>query len=177
MIRQKLPPGRRILNTHVHVYGHIFWLMHVVNKTLRRSPLVSSLGKTHQINQPKMNTTTNLNHPAVAKRGVRHFSQMAVRAIFVTAVLLCASKNSSAQTTNAYDVAADPANAGAGAPNGLSPGGQNGGFGFAPWTFTVQNTGGAFINGSGPSGDSFDLWNVSASSSTIAVRPFSSPLV
>ena len=124
-----------------------------------------------------MNTTTNLNHPTVVKHSVRCFPQMVVVAIFVMTVLLCASKNSSAQTTNAYDVAADPAYAGAGAPNGLSPGGQNGGFGFAPWTFTVQNTGGAFINGSGPSGDSFDLWNTSASSSTIAVRPFGSPLV
>ena len=124
-----------------------------------------------------MNTTTNLDHSTVAKRSVRYFSQTVVIAIFVMTILLCASKNSSAQTTNAHDVAADPAYAGAGAPNGLSPGGQNGGFGFAPWTFTVQNTGGAFINGSGPSGDSFDLWNTSASSSTIAVRPFGSPLV
>jgi hypothetical protein len=124
-----------------------------------------------------MNTTTNLDRPTVAKRSVRYFSQTVVVAIFVMTVLLCASKNGSAQTTNAYDVAADPAYAGDGAPNGLSPGGQNGGFGFSPWTFTVQNTGGAFINGSGPSGDSFDLWNTSASSSTIAVRPFGSPLV
>ena len=83
-----------------------------------------------------------------------------------------------AQTTNAYDVAANSAYAGDGPGDGLgNAGNPNGGFGFGPWTFTILNTGGAFINGSGPSGDSFDLWNTSASSSTVAVRPFSSPLV
>jgi hypothetical protein len=83
---------------------------------------------------------------------------------------------SPAQTTNAYDVAANSAYTGDGPPNGLSPGGQNGGFGYGGWTFTVQNTGGAFIQTNGPSGDSFDLWNTSANSSTVAVRPFASPL-
>jgi hypothetical protein len=81
------------------------------------------------------------------------------------------------ETTTAYDVAANSAYAGDGAPNGLSPGGQKGGFGFGAWTFTVQNSGGAFIQTNGPSGDSFDLWNTSANSSTVAVRLFSSPLV
>ncbi len=83
-----------------------------------------------------------------------------------------------AQTTNAYDVASDVAYSGDGPGDGLGTAGNpNGGFGFGPWTFTILNTGGAFINGSGPSGDSFDLWNTSASSSTVAVRPFSAPLV
>ena len=83
-----------------------------------------------------------------------------------------------AQTTNAFDQASDPAYSGDGPGNGLgNAGSPNGGFGFSPWTFTILNSGGAFINGSGPSGDSFDLWNTSASSSTVAVRPFSSPLV
>jgi|GEM_PF-2481342 len=80
------------------------------------------------------------------------------------------------QTTNAFDQASDPAYAGQGAPNGLFPGGQNGGSGFGPWTFTESGTGGAFIQTFGPSGDSFDLWNVSANSATIAIRPFSAPL-
>src|SRR5690242_12098027 len=50
----------------------------------------------------------------------------------------------SAQTTNAYDVASDPAyTAYLGVePDGLSPGGQNGGFGFGAWTFTVSGNGG-----------------------------------
>ena len=74
-------------------------------------------------------------------------------------------------------MASDPAYSGDGPGNGLgNAGNPNGGFGFGPWTFTILNNGGAFINGSGPSGDSFDLWNTSASSSTVAVRPFSSPL-
>jgi hypothetical protein len=73
-------------------------------------------------------------------------------------------------------MAANSAYKGDGAPNGLSAGGQNGGFGFEAWTFTVQKTGGAFIQTNGPSGDSFDLWNTSANSSTVAVRPFASPL-
>jgi len=80
------------------------------------------------------------------------------------------------ETTNAYDVAANSAYTGDGPPNGLSPGGQKGGFGFGAWTFYVQNTGGAFIQTNGPSGDSFDLWNTSANLSTVAVRPLNSPL-
>jgi len=83
-----------------------------------------------------------------------------------------------AQTTNALDMASDPAYAAyvGVTPNGLSPGGQNGGFGFGPWTFTVTGNGGAFLQTFGPSGNSFNLWNVSAGSSTVAVRPFGSPL-
>jgi hypothetical protein len=80
------------------------------------------------------------------------------------------------QTTNALDVAANSTYTGDGAPNGLSPGGQNGGFGFGAWTFTVGGTGGAFIQTSGPSGDSFDLWNTSGNNKTVAIRPFGSPL-
>src|SRR5690242_13708539 len=85
----------------------------------------------------------------------------------------------SAQTTNAYDVASDPAyTAYLGVePDGLSPGGQNGGFGFGAWTFTVSGNGGAFLRtNSGPSGASFDLWNNAVGGSTVAVRPFSSSL-
>ncbi len=81
-----------------------------------------------------------------------------------------------AQTTNAFDQAADAAYAGLGAPNGLGIGGQNGGFGFGAWTFTVEGTGGSFIQTYGPSGSSFDLWNTTANSGTVAVRPFASPL-
>ena len=93
------------------------------------------------------------------------------------AAILITVGHASAQTTNAYDVAANSDYDDSGAPNGLSPGGQNGGFGFGAWTFTVQNTGGAFIQNNGPSGDSFDLWNTSGTSTTIAVRPFGSALV
>jgi len=89
-----------------------------------------------------------------------------------------ASNNSFAQTTNASDMASDPAYAAfvGVTPNGLSPGGQNGGFGFGPWTFNVAGTGGAFLQTFGPSGNSFDLWNTSAASATVATRPFSAPL-
>jgi hypothetical protein len=97
--------------------------------------------------------------------------------LFTVVVLLAGAIHGAAQTTNAYDVASDPAYSGDGPGNGLgSAGNPNGGFGFGAWTFTILNTGGAFINGSGPSGDSFDLWNVSANSSTTAVRPFGSSL-
>lgn len=87
----------------------------------------------------------------------------------------------SAQTTNAYDVAADPAYANAGDPNANPPGnglttGLNGGYGFGAWTISVTGSGNAFVQTYGPSGYSFDLWNTSANSGTEAVRPFSSPL-
>lgn len=97
-------------------------------------------------------------------------------AILTLAAALLIADAAPAQTTNAFDQASGTAYAGDGPPNGLSPGGQNGGFGFGAWTFTVQNTGGAFIQNNGPSGDSFDLWNTTANSSTLAVRPFNSPL-
>lgn len=92
------------------------------------------------------------------------------------AILLAQANVVSAQTTNAFDQASDPAYSGLGAPNGLGAGGQNGGYGFGAWTFTLTGTGGSFIQNSGPSGSSFDLWNTSANSSTVAVRPFSAPL-
>jgi len=82
----------------------------------------------------------------------------------------------SAQTTNAFDQASDPAYAGLGAPDGLATGGQNGGTGFEPWTFSVGGSGGSFIQNNGPSGFSFDMWNTAADSATVAVRPFSVPL-
>lgn len=87
-----------------------------------------------------------------------------------------AMNQASAQTTNAFDQASDPAYTGLGAPNGLGTGGQNGGYGFGPWTFTVTGTGGAFIQNNGPSGYSFDLWNTSANNGTEAIRPFNTPL-
>jgi hypothetical protein len=91
-------------------------------------------------------------------------------------LILLGVNHISAQTTNAYDVASDSSYTGAGAPNGLFPGGQNGGYGFGTWAFTVGGTGGAFIQTYGPSGTSFDLWNMSGQESTIAVRTFASPL-
>ncbi|MGC9943555.1 MAG: hypothetical protein ABSE48_17140 [Verrucomicrobiota bacterium] len=98
-------------------------------------------------------------------------------AILTLAGALLITNAAPAQTTNAFDQASDPAYAGDGPPDGLAPGGQNGGFGFDAWTFSVQNTGGAFIQTSGPSGDSFDLWNTSGNSTTVAVRPFGTALV
>ncbi|HTI99551.1 MAG TPA: Ig-like domain-containing protein [Dongiaceae bacterium] len=93
------------------------------------------------------------------------------------ALVLAGGANLSAQVvTNAYDEAIDPAYAGAGAPNGLYPGGQNGGYGFGAWIFNETGNGGAFIQTYGPSGASFDLWNVSANSSTVAIRPLNTPL-
>ncbi|HEX7652264.1 MAG TPA: hypothetical protein VF607_02085, partial [Verrucomicrobiae bacterium] len=83
---------------------------------------------------------------------------------------------STAQTTNAFDQASDAAYSGLGAPNGLGTGGQNGGYGFGPWTFNLTGNGGSFIQGNGPSGNSFDLWNTSANSGTTAVRPLITPL-
>src|SRR5882757_8127845 len=117
-----------------------------------------------------------MNYPQSIQRQVRNFRGLAVFAMIGVAGLRFATGNATAQTTNAFDVAANAAYAGAGAPNGLSPGGQNGGSGFGPWTFTVNGNGGAFISGTGPSGASWDLWNTAVNGSTIAVRPFSSAL-
>lgn len=103
--------------------------------------------------------------------------QRTVRPSVLAAILLPFGVHQAfAQTTNALDAASDPAYANQGPPNGLSPGGQNGGYGFGPWTFMVNGNGGAFVNGTGPSGASFDLWNMDGNSTTVAVRPFSSPL-
>ncbi|MDB6108992.1 MAG: hypothetical protein JWR69_742 [Pedosphaera sp.] len=118
-----------------------------------------------------------MNYPQSIQRQVRNFRRLAVFAMIGAAGLRFATGNAPAQTTNAFDVAANAAYAGAGAPNGLSPGGQNGGSGFGPWTFTVNGNGGAFTSGTGPSGASWDLWNTAVNGSTVAVRPFSSPLV
>jgi hypothetical protein len=83
---------------------------------------------------------------------------------------LFAPHNISAQTTNAYDAAADPVYG-----SSLSTG-QNGGFGFGAWTVTVDGTGGAYTTGGGPSGNSWGLWNLTAHGSSVAIRPFASPL-
>ncbi|HWD91436.1 MAG TPA: hypothetical protein VG938_03715 [Verrucomicrobiae bacterium] len=111
----------------------------------------------------------NRNRAGVFLRGCR------ATVLAATAILLVAPAAYS-QTTNAFDQASDPVYAGLAAPNGLFPGGQNGGTGFGPWTFTESGTGGAFIQTFGPSGDSFDLWNTSANSATVAARPFTTPL-
>jgi hypothetical protein len=121
---------------------------------------------------------SGMNNPIISNKTACYNWRSAALAILALAGLLFARLDVSAQTTNAYDTAANPAYSGDGPANGLgNAGNPNGGFGFGPWTFTILNNGGAFITGSGPSGDSFDLWNTSASSSTVAVRPFSSPLV
>jgi len=91
--------------------------------------------------------------------------------ILSLAGVLFANNNISAQTTNAYDTAADPVYGGS-----LSTG-QNGGSGFGAWTVTVNGTGGSYTTGGGPSGDSWGLWNMSAHGSSVAVRPFASALV
>jgi len=99
--------------------------------------------------------------------------------LFLAAALvgsLLATNLASAQVTNAFDNASDVAYAGLGAPDGLGIGGQNGGFGFGPWTFTVNVSGGSFIQNGGPSGKSFDLWNNGSAGSTIANRSFITPL-
>src|SRR5688572_22743978 len=87
-----------------------------------------------------------------------------------------AVNSASAQVTNAFDSAADAAYTGLGAPDGLGIGGQNGGFGFGPWTFVVNVSGGSFIQNGGPSGRSFDLWNNGSDGSTTANRSFNTPL-
>jgi hypothetical protein len=117
-----------------------------------------------------MKSPLNLKHLLIP------FRKTAVLAMATGAGLLLQTQGVSAQTTNALDYAADPAYSGDGAPNGLSPGGQNGGYGFEAWTFTVNSTGGAFIQTYGPSGDSFDLWNLTYGASTVAIRPFGSAL-
>lgn len=97
--------------------------------------------------------------------------------IFVLGLLLSMlSERAGAQVTNAFDQASDPVYDGLVAPNGLGAGGQNGGFGFGPWTFMLTGTGGSFIQNNGPSGRSLNLWNTSANGSTIAARDFSTPM-
>jgi hypothetical protein len=130
------------------------------------------------INIEPCTRSLKLDLPGSQKRNVVPLCKLAAFGMIGALGLVFATNDAPAQTTNAYDTAADPAYSGDGPGNGLgNAGNPNGGFGFGPWTFTILNTGGAFINGSGPSGDSFDLWNTSANSSTIAVRPFGSPLV
>jgi hypothetical protein len=126
------------------------------------------------LSQPKNPITitmkkNNRNRASLFLRGCKAAALASTAALFL-------AQTAHSQTTNAFDQASDPAYAGLGAPNGLFPGGQNGGSGFGPWTFTESGTGGAFLQTFGPSGDSFDLWNTSANSGTIAVRPFSTPL-
>jgi hypothetical protein len=102
-------------------------------------------------------------------------------AVWSCVLFFLAANHAAAQTitTNALDFASDTAYANDGPPDGLSPGGENGGSGFAPWSFTVNVSGGAFVAGNGPGDDpnfSFDLWNNAENANTIAIRPFASPL-
>jgi hypothetical protein len=121
-----------------------------------------------------------MNHPMKNPLKVIHMPSLCflrpAALLGMVAGLMLLGHSALAQTTNAIDFASDPAYANDGPPNGLSPGGQNGGTGFGVWTFTVNSSGGAFIQTSGPSGDSFDLWNTGYNANTLAVRPFSSPL-
>lgn len=79
------------------------------------------------------------------------------------------SHHASAQVTNAFDQASSYT-------FNTAFDTLNNGFGFGPWAVTVIGTGGHFIQNNGPSGQSFDLWNTSTDSSTIAVRPLSSAM-
>jgi hypothetical protein len=83
---------------------------------------------------------------------------------------LLAPHNVFAQTTNAFDTASDPAYSG-----GFSTG-ENGGFGFGAWTVTITGNGASYIEGWGPSGKSWGLWNQDAHGSCVAIRPFASAL-
>jgi hypothetical protein len=137
-----------------------------------------------QVKVKQLITNLKMNHPHNIERNVRHFFRMAVFGMVGAAGLLLAANDASAQTTNAFDVATNSAYNGLGMPNGLSTGGQNGGFGFGAWTFTLNNatggsTGGSFIatTAGSSSGENFDIWNTAANASTVAVRPFSSALV
>jgi hypothetical protein len=96
--------------------------------------------------------------------------------LWASALLALAVQPTSAQITNAFDTAADPVYLWLGPPDGLGAGGQNGGYGFGPWTFTVNVSGGSFIQDYGPSGKSFNLWNNGSDGSTIATRSFNTPL-
>lgn len=117
-----------------------------------------------------------MNKPILMKRSNRSICQVAVWGLIGAVSFLSSLTGASAQTTNAFDAASDPAYDTAPAPDGLSPGGQNGGFGFGAWTIERTGNGGAFINGFGPSGRCFNLWNTEANGSTIAIRPFGAPL-
>jgi len=104
------------------------------------------------------------------------WSRRILSIVLLGLLLSLASDQARAQVTNAFDQASDPAYDGLGAPDGLGVGGQNGGFGFGPWTFTLTGTGGSFIQNNGPSGRSFDMWNTGANGATIATRDFSTPM-
>ncbi len=98
------------------------------------------------------------------------WKKIANAGLWASALVTLLAHQTSAQTTNAYDVATDSTYATS------FESGQNGGFGFGAWTISVSGSGGNFIQNNGPSGASFDLWNQSVNSRTMAVRPFSSPL-
>jgi hypothetical protein len=104
------------------------------------------------------------------------WNKLVTPTLWASALLALAVQQTSAQVTNAFDTATDPAYVGLGAPDGLGTGGQNGGYGFGPWTFTVNVSGGSFIQNYGPSGKSFNLWNNGSDGSTIATRSFNTPL-
>ncbi len=102
-----------------------------------------------------------------------HLPQLGARLLsgILAAVTVFLSRGSGlAQTTNAFDQAADATYSG-----GFFSG-QNGGSGFGAWTISLSGADGSFIQTNGPSGFSFDIWNTSANTSTVAIRPFNSPL-
>lgn len=109
-----------------------------------------------------------MNHQQNNKSNTRFIWRSGVFGMLGAVGLLLAVENLSAQTTNAFDSAADPAYSG-----GFSSE-QNGGFGFGAWTVTIGGSGGAFISGTGPS---WNLWNNDINASSVAVRPFASALV
>ncbi len=121
-----------------------------------------------------MNHTINAQGEVPSARARPSFKMLF--AAGVSAILFAMALSAEAQITNAFDQATDSVYAGLGAPNGLGGGGQNGGFGFGAWTFSVTGTGGSFIENNGPSGNSFDLWNVSANSRSVALRPLTPAL-
>ena len=114
-----------------------------------------------------LRTMKNIFRNRIALKGWRTNCKAALGFLSLTGALMAAI-NGSAQTTNAYDTAADPAYS-----SGFSTG-QNGGFGFGAWTVTINGSGGSYISGTGPS---WNLWNNDVNSSSVAVRPFASALV
>jgi hypothetical protein len=109
--------------------------------------------------------------PNVNSLRSRLYKCKATLAFLSLAGAMFAMNNVSAQTTNAYDTAADPVY------GGTFSTGQNGGSGFGAWTVTVNGTGGSYTTGGGPSGDSWGLWNMTAHGTSVATRSFDSALV
>lgn len=112
----------------------------------------------------------HMKSPSYLTNAPGFWSKLTNPGLWAGAMFALAAHQSSAQITNAFDSAIDPVYETSFASD------QNGGFGFGAWTISVTGNGGHFIQGNGPSGKSFDLWNESVNSRTMAVRPFTSPL-